>query len=113
MPILTFSLMPSDLSLYAIQLMVNDGQVNSQPSKLTVTVLPSPNLALVTQTSGSLGFSWPTIAGRQYQVQCTTDLLSGVWQNLGSPVTATNAALSASDIIRPDPKRFYRVALTP
>jgi hypothetical protein len=101
------------VGVHSIQLMANDGQVNSQPAQLTVTVLPSPTVASVTETGGAIAFSWSAIAGRQYQVQCTTDLLSGVWQNVGGPFTATNTTLSASNIIGLDPQRFYRVALMP
>jgi hypothetical protein len=106
----TISLPPGT---YPIQLMVNDGQVNSQPAQLTVTVLPSPTVASITQTGGAFAFSWSAIAGRQYEVQYTTNLLSGAWQNLGNPFVATNATVSASDIIGPETKRFYRVVMMP
>ena len=93
--------------------MANDGQVNSQPAQVTVTVVPSPTVTSVTRTSGRIAFSWGAIAGRQYQVQYTTNLTSGAWQNLEDPFTATNTTQSATVMIGPDTKRFYRVALMP
>jgi len=101
------------VGVYSIQLIVNDGQVNSQPSQLMVTVAPSPSVVSMTRTNGAFAFSWGAISGRTYQVQYTTDLLSGSWRNLGDPFPATNNSMSASDAIGPDTKRFYRVALLP
>jgi hypothetical protein len=33
--------------------------------------------------------------------------------NLGSPVTATGATLSATNLVTPGPQRFYRLVLSP
>jgi hypothetical protein len=48
-----------------------------------------------------------------YQIQYTTDLGAPAWQNLGLPITATNAVISFADALPPDPQRFYRVVLSP
>jgi hypothetical protein len=60
---------------------------------------------------GQIAFSWGAIAGMRYQVQYTTNLPSGTWQNLGVAFAATNTTVSASDIVGPDTKRFYRVVV--
>ena len=101
------------VGVYPIQLLVNDGQVNSQPAQLTVRIEPSPNFVSMTRNNGGFAFSWDAIAGRTYQVQYTTDLLSGLWWNLGDPLVAAGTTLSTWDEIGPDAKRFYRVALLP
>lgn len=99
--------------VHSIQLMVNDGQVDSQTAQVTVTVAPPPTVVAMAQTNGTIAFSWGALAGMKYQVQYTTNLLSGTWQNLGNAFAATNTTVSASDIVGPDTKRFYRLAVMP
>ena len=48
-----------------------------------------------------------------YQVQYTTDLNAGVWNNLGDVATAAVDTLTVSDVIGQDPQRLYRVILSP
>ena len=67
----------------------------------------------MTQTGGTLTMTWNAMAGQTYQVQYKTDMNQSNWNNLGSPLTATNVSATASDTIGPDPKRFYRVMLLP
>ena len=57
--------------------------------------------------------SWLALRGRSYQLQFTTSLTSPNWTNSGSPITATNTTMSASDTFSSDPQRFYRLALLP
>jgi hypothetical protein len=61
------------------------------------------------QGNGAINFSWTTTPGVSYQVQYTTDLSTSNWINLGTAILATNGETSASDILGPDPQRFYRV----
>jgi hypothetical protein len=98
--------------VYTVQLMVNDGQVDSQPAQVTVTVL-RPLTASLARTNGTIAFSWGSLPGRKYQVQFTTNLLSGPWQNLGDVLTATHTDVSASDTLGSEPRRFYRVVVSP
>jgi hypothetical protein len=46
-------------------------------------------------------------------LQYKTNLVQPGWISLGSPITATNNALSASDSIGPNPQRFYRLSVLP
>jgi hypothetical protein len=78
---------------------------------LTVTVAqPIIQSAIV---SGNLFvFTWSAEVTQTYQIQYTTNLSQGDWTNLGSPITATNSPVSASDGIT-NSQAFYRVELLP
>jgi hypothetical protein len=65
------------------------------------------------KANGGLTFTWAALTGRSYQVQFQSDLTSTNWSPLGDPVVATNATASASDVIGPDRRRFYRLVLLP
>ena len=101
------------VGVHSIQLMANDGQASSQPAQVMVTVVSPPTVVLMTQTNGTIAFTRGAIAGRKYQVQYTTNLPSGTWRNLGDAFAATNTTVSASDVVGPDTKRFYRLAVMP
>jgi hypothetical protein len=75
---------------------------------IPITV-PAPVLQSVTGTGGTVTFTWSAVASAVYQLQYRTNLVQGDWSNLGSAITATNAVMSASDSIGPDPQRFYRL----
>ena len=48
-----------------------------------------------------------------YQLQCATNLAAPNWIDLGSPITATNSSVFATDALDSDGQRFYRVRLVP
>jgi len=74
-----------------------------------LTVVPAaPVLQAVTLTSSTLSLTWSTEARGTYQLQYNSDLSSSNWTNLGSPVTAAGATLSATDSVTNGPRRFYR-----
>jgi len=70
-------------------------------------------LGLARSAKGNFTFDWSSMAGRSYQVQYSTSLLPGSWQNLGGPVVATNAPMTTTDLAPGDQKRYYRVVLLP
>lgn len=73
---------------------------------------PPPTLQSVVASNHTLGLAWNVLAGGEYQLQATTNLVAPDWANVGPPVTATNATLFWSDPITADPpQRFYRLAL--
>ena len=83
----------------------NDGTV------FRITIAPAfKSLSLTNRT---LNLTWSADAGSKYQLQYNSDLSPGNWINLGSPVTATGATLSATDPLANNPRRFYRVVLLP
>jgi len=62
-------------------------------------------------TPYTFSFSWSSQPGSNYEVQFTTDLTSGNWNVLGSPINATNSTITASDFITTNQQRFYRIVL--
>jgi hypothetical protein len=57
--------------------------------------------------------TWNTVAGTSYQVQAI-NFLGGGWQNIGSPIVATNtASMSYLTPTRGTMQQFYRVVHTP
>jgi hypothetical protein len=60
----------------------------------------------------AIAITWPTVPGRTYQVQYSTNLAGTNW-NVVSNVTAIWPTATVSDPIGPDPQRFYRVVLLP
>jgi hypothetical protein len=47
-----------------------------------------------------------------YQVQYKTNLFQPGWLDLGTPITATNGTMTASDLMTSS-QRFYRIILLP
>jgi uncharacterized repeat protein (TIGR03803 family) len=74
-----------------------------------ITVAPA--FKALTLTNRTLNLTWSADAGSVYQLQYNSDLSPGNWINLGSPVTAKGATLSATDPVANNPRRFYRVVL--
>ena len=59
---------------------------------------------------GAFEISFPTQAGRSYQVQVRNDLSSGAWENTGQPLTGDGTTKTVSDPTSL-PRRFYRVVV--
>jgi hypothetical protein len=78
---------------------------------ITVTPIPATLFQTVTKTNGTLNFTWNALTGLVYQVQYKTNLLQTNWINLGAVITATNVTATATNLIGPDPQRFYRLQL--
>jgi len=69
-----------------------------------------PELQPPAASGGNIQFSWNllnTYPAVGYQVQYTTNLISGPWLNLGGVQTTTSSTDTASS----DKQRFYRVML--
>ena len=73
----------------------------------------APVFQAMTLTNDTLNLIWSAEVGGTYQLQCNSDLNSTNWTNLGGPVTASGAALTASDSVTNAPQRFYRLVLAP
>ena len=91
---------------YGFALDVNNG--------MTAVTYGIPNAPAVTITSiayapGNVTINWnKAFVGHSYQVQTTTNLLSG-WTNLGTPVTTINPTASYTDTSAAQTTQFYRV----
>jgi len=87
------------------------GSIASGPATLTVAV--PPNFQTFNITNGQLTLTWNAVSNLTYQLQYSTNLTTPNWMNLGSLITATNPAATATDAISPAGQRFYRVQLVP
>jgi sugar lactone lactonase YvrE len=83
-------------------------------NELVRAVLVPFKLSLqISGVARAVTISWDAVIGKKYQVQFRNDL-SAAWSNLGSPATATNLNLSATDnAAGASPQRIYRVLVTP
>ncbi len=78
---------------------------------VSVTPISATLFQALTKTNGTLNFTWNALTGLVYQVQYKTNLLQTNWINLGAVITATNLTATATNLIGPDPQRFYRLQL--
>jgi uncharacterized repeat protein (TIGR03803 family) len=74
-------------------------------------IIIPPAFQTITQSNGVATLTWSILPGQTYQVQSSPDLSSTNWLNLGSSVTATNSAASATDSMT-NAQCFYRILLT-
>jgi len=86
---------------------------NGTVFRLSLVSPPAPVFQPVTRSGGTITLTWSAVAGQIYQLQFKTNLNQPSWNNLGSPITATNSTAATTDSIGPDPRRFYRVKLGP
>ncbi|HSY18094.1 MAG TPA: hypothetical protein VK815_07155 [Candidatus Acidoferrales bacterium] len=85
---------------------------DDQPSylgidEITVQPFPAPNIQSVTNKSGILNFTWNSVPGFAYQPQYSTNFIT--WSNLGAAKFALGTNMPGTNIIGPDPHRFYRI----
>jgi hypothetical protein len=107
-PTLTLNnLTVNNAGVYSVTVTSPAGRVTSSNAALTVVVPPS--ISAVSSAEGTFSLAWSAQAKFTYQLQYTTNLAAPVWQNLGSPITATNGTVASSDIPGADLQRFYRV----
>jgi uncharacterized repeat protein (TIGR03803 family) len=78
-------------------------------------ISPSPSsvFSSIAQSGGEVTLTWSTISGLIYQLQYTTNLNGGAWNNLGAPIPATSGSTNQSDGTHSGAERFYRVKAYP
>lgn len=69
-----------------------------------------PNLKSIRVTNTAVPITWSAQSNHVYQVQFSTNLASGIWANLGTPIAATNTSAAIVDTPAAA-SRFYRVQL--
>ena len=77
------------------------------------TSYPAPTLTSTTVSNSAIFFSWTTLPGLQYQVQCRTNLVLGAWANFGSPFAGTGGLLTTNNLATGNPESYYRVSVGP
>lgn len=92
-----------------------DGQSNAAELQAGTHPLDAASLWRISRVAGN-SISFPTVAGRRYEVEYRDDLVSGDWQRLPSGagrVTGTGGEWTVTDPMAGErPHRFYRVRLT-
>ena len=82
-------------------------------SNLTLSVIVPPAISAITTSNGIFNFAWTAQPSFSYQLQYATNLVAPVWQDLGSPITATNGTVNTTDVPGADAQRFYRLHWVP
>ncbi len=94
-----------------------DGFNNAQENALGTSPVDASStfkVGTMERTGNALTVSWPSIAGKKYQVQKRAFLSSGDWVNSGSQVTAAGTSSSATVDVSDSPNAsFVRVILVP
>jgi uncharacterized repeat protein (TIGR03803 family) len=73
-----------------------------------LSLIGPPVFHSMSHTGNVLRLTWGVVASLAYQIQYKTNLIQPQWNNLSGVITATNATLTFSNTIGPDPQRFYR-----
>ena len=69
----------------------------------------APVLLQVSLTQGYPRFTWNSVPGWHYQMQCVQAITDRAWQTIGPILVATNMALEFTDTTGSGAARFYRV----
>jgi len=94
-----------------------DGFTNAQENALGTSPVDASStfkVGNIERSGNILSISWPSIAGKKYQVQKRASLSSGAWENSGAQVTAAGTSSSANVDVSDSPNAsFVRVILVP
>jgi uncharacterized repeat protein (TIGR03803 family) len=71
----------------------------------------APLYLSISETNGVCLITWPTVAGRNYQLQSSSDLVH--WNSLVGPLTGSGAIAQVHDSVAASSQRFYRLLLMP
>ena len=63
----------------------------------------------VSASSNTMTLRWEAVSNHIYRVQYKNNLSDLVWTNLGADIAAMSNFATATDVIGPNPQRFYRV----
>jgi len=94
-----------------------DGFTNAQEHALGTSPVDASStfkVGNIERSGNTLSITWPSIAGKKYQVQKRASLSSGAWENSGAQVTAVGTSSSANVDVSDSPNAsFVRVILVP
>ena len=108
---LTNAMLGSLSNNYSVIITSASGSVTS--SVAVVNLQLPPITPAFTSGNGPFTFTWSAVSNLTYQLQYATNLAAPTWIDLGSPITATNNTVSATDADGSDAQRFYRARLWP
>jgi uncharacterized repeat protein (TIGR03803 family) len=69
----------------------------------------APFFKSIVKAGSAVTLVWSSVAGQNYQLEYSTNLAQGIWNNIGSGVLATNGMMTNFDLTPSDPVRLYRV----
>lgn len=78
----------------------------------TLTILDLPQLSVTGADGDLLIFSFPTVSGESYQVEYSSNLISGTWLPLGGLITGGGSPVFVTNDMA-DPEEFFRLNLQP
>jgi hypothetical protein len=79
---------------------------------ISVTPLPVPSVETALHTKSSFSLTWYAVAGFDYEILTTTNLLNPAWTILGTN-QATSSTLSYTNATATDHQRYYRILRLP
>jgi hypothetical protein len=79
---------------------------------ISLTPVAAPSFLTFQPSAGAIVLEWSTMPGLGYQLQCTSNLQSNYWTDLGGALVASNTVATATDSLT-NSQRFYRVLLLP
>ena len=87
--------------------------IESEVVEFTFELLaPDSGLSIARAQDGSIHLIWFGLAGQTYQVQSTTALVGGAWENVGESVVGTGDTIELSlPVNDQEGARFYRLQL--
>ena len=94
---------------YSVIITSASGSVTSSVAVINLQLPPVTPIYFV--GSNTISFTWNAVSNLTYQLQSATNLLTPDWQNLGSPITATNSVATISDLPAAAKQRYFRVQL--
>jgi hypothetical protein len=98
----------------AVTVAVTDnGPPSRIDSKTVNVVIDGVRITSVTHSSGTVTLEWNSASNRVYQVQFKNHLGEMMWQPLGTNITASAEATTASDAVGTNTHRLYRVLRLP
>jgi hypothetical protein len=99
---------PNNIILHTEAPFAGLGQESSYNYELELLVAPVEAVS-GTAIHKAVEITFPSVAGQYYQLQCTSDLNSAAWSNIGNRMVGVDGTMSAFDTTRNANQRFYRV----
>jgi uncharacterized repeat protein (TIGR03803 family) len=85
------------------------GGVYNQGTVFRLSLPLAPVFKSIGRAGGTATLVWSSVAGQTNQLEYTTNLAQGIWNNVGYSMVATNGLMTGSDPAAADPVRLYRV----
>jgi uncharacterized repeat protein (TIGR03803 family) len=85
------------------------GGVYNKGTVFRLSLPLAPVFKSIAKTNNTVTLVWSSAASQSYQLEYSTSLAQGPWNNIGGPLVATNGTMTGFDPSATDPARFYRV----